>query len=273
MKKEIYISWCKGLPQDKKALKLVKNSKLIEGIETCQLNEEIDLIKNSGLKVSIHNALRDYQLGLEDKEFKKKMTKEKIELATKCDTSFLGFHAEYKFLFKNPLVILAKIQTILNIKFLRKKTGKKIIFESAPYYPGNNNPERKKVTSPKFIRSLLKYADGYLFDVSHNFITLKNLETEGYSNYEKEILKATKGKVLEMHLNCPSKIDEEYRDNHSIFTGKSYEKEFLEFVKKVLKNNPQIKIINLEMTTNSSPEEHAKIMIQQVKYLKKKLKI
>lgn len=273
MKKEIYASWCIGLPENKKALAILKKSKIISGIETCQLNEEIDLIKNSGLNLSIHNPLRDFQLGLEDSKFRRKMTKGRIELAKKCDTTFLGFHAEYKFLFKNPLVLFAKLQTISNIRFLRKNTNKKIIFESAPYYPGTNNPERRKVTSPKFIESLLKHADGYLFDASHNFITMKNLEKEGNKEYEKEILRVTKGRVKEMHLNCPTKTEEGYRDNHTIFTGKEYEKEFLDFVKKVLRNNPQLEIINLEMNTNSSPEEHAKILVQQARYLKKKLRI
>lgn len=273
MKKEIYASWCEGLPENKKALNILKKSKIISGVEICQLNEQIDLIKNSGLKVSIHNPLRDFHLGLEDSAFRKKMIKEKIELVKKCDTTFLGFHAEYKFLFKNPFVWIAKIQTLSNIKFIRKNTGKKIIFESAPYYPGNNNPERRKVTSPRFIESILKYSDGYLFDISHNFITMKNLEKEGKKDYEEEILRVTKGKVREIHLNCPTKTEEGFRDNHSIFTGKEYEKEFLEFTKKVLKNNPQVEVINLEMTTNSLPEEHAKILVQQAKYLKKKLKL
>ena len=155
----------------------------------------------------------------------------------------------------------------------KKRTKKKIIFESPPYFNNEWGAKRKKIASPKFVKAVLKQADGYLFDVSHNFITMKHLEKEGI-DYRKEILEVTKGKVLQMHLNAVTqKTEEEYNDDHHIYIGLKHEQEELDFAKEVLKNNPQLKIITLEMTTNTSPEEHAKIIVQQAKYLKKKLEI
>jgi uncharacterized protein (UPF0276 family) len=271
MKKEIYASWCEGLPQSKNALKILKDSGMIIGIETCDLNEEIDLIKKSGLKVNVHNPLRKLRVGLEDKNLKKEMTPEKILLCKKSDEDFVGFHTCYKNLERSHSLVFARVRHVLNTKFLRKNLNKKIIFESRPYIKGLTTS--KKSTSPNFIEQLLNYSNGYLFDISHNFVTMKNLGNEG-KEYRKEILKVTGGKVLQIHLNCPLKKEGgDFIDVHGIFQGKDYEKEVLDFARDVIKNNPQLSVITLEMTTNSSPEEHVNILIQQAKYLKKKLDI
>jgi hypothetical protein len=272
MKKEIYASWCIGLPENKKALKILKNSKVISGVEICDLNNGIDLMKKAGLKVSIHNPLRDIHVGLENKGFAKNI-KEKLKICEECDTGLLGFHAGYQIIDGDHNAWLTKRRTKKNIKFLQKNSRKKIIFESPPYFNNEWGAKRKKIASPKFVKAVLKQADGYLFDASHNFITMKHLENQKL-NYRKEILEVTKGKVLQMHLNAVTKkSEEEYNDDHHTYIGLKHEQEELEFAKEVLKNNPQLKIITLEMTTNTSPEEHAKIMVQQAKYLKKKLGI
>lgn len=272
MKKEIYASWCPGLPESKKAMNTLKKSNLISGIEICDLNHGIELIKQAGLKVSIHNPLRDIHIGLENKNFEKNI-KNKLKYCEKCDTGLLGFHAGYQIIEGDPYAWLTKKRTIQNIRFLQKYSYKKIIFESPPYFNNEWGAKRKRIASQKFIKKILKQADGYLFDVSHNFITMKQFEKEG-KNYQKEILEITRGRVLQMHLNaCTKNTKDEYTDEHNTYVGLKHEKEELDFAREVLKNNPQLKIITLEMTTNKSPEEHAKILVQQAKYLKKKLRI
>jgi sugar phosphate isomerase/epimerase len=261
------------LPENKKALEILKNSRIISGIETSNLNEEIELIKKAGLKVSIHNPLRNLHLGLENRNLKKNLTKELINKCELADTGLVGFHAGYKIIETNQNLWLTKIRTILNIKFLKKKINKKIIFESPPYLNNELGKRREKIASPNFVKTILKHSDGYLFDVSHNFITMKQFEKQG-KNYRKEILEVTKGRVLQMHLNAVTKTPEgDYIDEHKTFQGLKHEKEELEFAKEVLSLNPQLKVITLEMSTNSSPEKHAKILVEQAKYLKKKLDI
>lgn len=51
---EIYISWIKELPQNKEALSILKNSEIIKGIELVNTDNQINMIKDAGLKVSLH---------------------------------------------------------------------------------------------------------------------------------------------------------------------------------------------------------------------------
>ncbi len=266
----IYASWCEGLPQNKKALKILKDSKIITGIETCQLDDDIGLIKKAGLRVNVHNPLRKLHIGLEDRRFKKEMNSERIGLLEKSDEDFRGFHSCYRNLEQSHSLILARIKHFFNVRFLRKRLNKKIIFESPPYIRGLRSS--KKVVSPKFVGQLISYSDGYLFDVSHNFVTMKNLGEEG-KEYRKGILGVTKGKVLQMHLNCPIKKEESFIDGHMPFSGKKYEKEVLDLARDVIKNNLPMEVLTLEMTTNLPPEEHARVLVRQAKYLKKELGI
>lgn len=269
MKKEIYISWCEEIAQDKEALKLIKKSKIISGIELCNLNKDIELIKQAGLKVNIHNPLRNLHIGLEDRKFIQKMNSDKIKMCNQNDEEFIGFHAYYHPPNHILYNFLSKLYFKKNISFLKKKINKKIIIESPPFM---YRKERKNVSSPENVMELLKYVNGYLFDISHNFLTMKNLKNNG-KDYRENIIKVTKGKVMQMHLNCPLIKNEKYCDSHSIFNGRKYEKEVLDFAKEVLDNNLKLKVITLEMTTNNSPKNHVKKLINQAVYLKEKLKI
>ena len=51
---ELYVSWVKGLPEDKEALKLLKDSRIVDGIELSNVDEQVERIRDSGLKVSSH---------------------------------------------------------------------------------------------------------------------------------------------------------------------------------------------------------------------------
>ncbi len=274
MEKEFYGSCYPNLPKNKKALSLLKKSKYIQGLELCELNKNIDIIKQSKLKVSIHNPLRALHLGLENEKFIQNMTEEKLIACKKTDTNLIGFHAGYQTIEDAHNPYITRRRTIKSIKFLKKNIPQKIIFESPPYINNHWGRKRRKIASPEYIKKLLKYSDGYLFDISHNFITMKNLEKQGINEYRRKILQTTKGKVLQIHLNCPVlKNNELWIDSHSWFTGRRYENEVLDFTKDVLKMNPQLKIITLEIKTNKPALEHAQILIQQVKYLREKLDI
>lgn len=268
----IYISWCPGISSNNDAMSLIKKSGLVAGIETCSLDSEIDLIKKSKLKVNIHNPLRKFHIGLENKNFRKEMNPERLELCKKCDECFMGFHSCYDNLEKRSNLIFARLNHYLNVSFLRKNIGKRIIFESPPHR--GSLKASMKVVSPEFIEKMINYSDGYLFDVAHNFITLKAFEKQGKMDYKDKIIQKTKGKVLQMHLNCPLKDkDGNFVDAHLTFTGRDYEEEVLNFAREVINANPQLQVLTLEMNTNTLPKEHAEILIRQAKYLKKKLNV
>jgi len=49
-----YASWTKGIAEDLTALQFIKNSQLIEGIELCNLNDDIEKICSAGVPISVH---------------------------------------------------------------------------------------------------------------------------------------------------------------------------------------------------------------------------
>ena len=51
---ELYVSWVKGLPEDKEALKLLKDSQIVDGVELSNVDTQVERIRDSGLKVSSH---------------------------------------------------------------------------------------------------------------------------------------------------------------------------------------------------------------------------
>lgn len=262
MKKEFYFSWCPGLSTNQNALELIKKSEA-KGIELCEASNEANTFKNEKIKINIHNPLRHLRMGLENKELIKELNPHSIKLLKENEEPFLGFHLCYSpdINFLDKSIIFEQIKN--NINFLRKNTNKKIIFESPPY----GKKHHEKVTSAEFVKEMLNYTDGYLFDIAHNFVTIKNSKDK---KYKQKLLEFTKGKVLQIHLNSPS-YDNKFYDGHNLFTGKEYEKEIIELTNEVIKLNPQLKIITLEINTNSNPEEHVKKLSEQYNYLKNKL--
>jgi len=66
---EIYISWCEGLPYSKEALKIIRDSELVAGIELSNIDDQPQRIHDEGVKYSLHNPTRWYKRDLMDPRF------------------------------------------------------------------------------------------------------------------------------------------------------------------------------------------------------------
>src|SRR6056297_835902 len=92
---EIYVSWCKGISDNNEALEMIKRSDIIDGIETSEL-EDIDKLKKSGIKSSIHRPFRWKGFNLEEKDAPN-YNEEEILKYNNSDAPVLGFHLiDYK---------------------------------------------------------------------------------------------------------------------------------------------------------------------------------
>jgi hypothetical protein len=97
---ELYIPWCKGLAHSKEALAILKNCPYISGIETLNLERELELFQEAGLKVSVHNPIKMVNCGLSDKrlisELEKKENSLVMQSIKSSDAGIAGFHAYHK---------------------------------------------------------------------------------------------------------------------------------------------------------------------------------
>ncbi len=95
--KEIYISWVKGLVYDKQALDILKSSGVIAGIELSNVDEQIERIQDSGLKVSLHCPGQKLTTNLAAKDFKYVFERKNgiLEAILKSDAPIVGFHCGY----------------------------------------------------------------------------------------------------------------------------------------------------------------------------------
>jgi hypothetical protein len=183
---EIYSSWTKGLPKDKEALKLLFNSKIINGIEMTHI-DEVEIVKESGLKVSLHNIIKQLDTNIADPFFTEKITKNpntaKIFSEIKyMDNPYLGIHLGFSIFsffiehekINNHLKILPEtpielheliIRNITILQQFLKYTGKTLILENMIYYDEDKkfdyyidkyieepNKEEKKERILKFLK-------------------------------------------------------------------------------------------------------------------------
>lgn len=128
---EIYISWCKGLPENEEALGIIKDSGIIDGIETSDYRD-IEKIRSAGLKTSIHRPFRDKSFNLEDGHLPS-FTKEDIKECNKSDPPFLSFHLINSE--KRPKNDEGSLSGNIkkNIERLESLFEKRVVFEFSPY--------------------------------------------------------------------------------------------------------------------------------------------
>ncbi len=283
---EIYASWCTGLPSDKEALSIIKNSNLLVGIETCHVDGEIKQIIDFGLKYNLHNPLRNLHIGLENNTFIPTMIQYPniVRALNESNPVAVGFHAGYSAMNdSNSSIELMVSNTLRSIKFLDEVVQKKIIFETVPYTDEfarvGNKFALDYVTSPDYMKRIIsKGRAGLLIDISHNYVSgahkIKNGLFKGdIQDYFTSILNSTVNDVYQIHLNVPSfDAAKGYYDTHSIIkpTQKT-SKEIMLIAREIIDSCPNLKTITLEMTTNLSPIKHAKVMVKQAELVKKEL--
>ena len=96
---KLYASWTKGISDDLIALEFIKNSQIIEGIELCNLNDDIEKICSAGIPISVHtpgmgktaNFCRDNF----DEMLEGQIGQRMVEVCHMADAPVIGFHLGY----------------------------------------------------------------------------------------------------------------------------------------------------------------------------------
>ncbi len=282
---EIYASWCPGIVEDKEALKMIKNSGVLAGIELSN-TESIPMLEEAEIKFNLHNPLFRKKMGLDHRGFADELiaNPSTVIACKKSSPPALGFHAGYEPLDNkntNPEQLVATI--FKNLKFLDESLDKKIIFESAPYaepHFANGDPDAiRYFSSPEFFKRIISRSNaGYLFDICHNLASWstksRRKEYKGeVSDYFSDILDAVAKETYQMHLNSPKgNLKEGIYDGHlQIKPSQKNSKLALMLAEEVKGACPNLKVITLEISTGLPPKKHAQILIKQAKLIEKKI--
>jgi hypothetical protein len=281
MRKKFYAAWSEGLLSNSEALEILKNSDLIEGIETRFNGENLSLMKEIGLKLSLHRPPLGFNLNFGDRNFldffRSKKGRKVIEVIDESDASTVGFHLafnEEKFLNSDEMFSLL----LKNIVGFSRKISKRAVFESVPG-EGRFGKYFRTINDPLFIKKILesskneKPAPGVLFDVSHNYVIANNLTKRkffrrGISDYFNLLLRNFSGRINQMHVNVPEQLNGNYFDFHGFFRENDpLTDEILELTGKVIKKNPEIETITLEFKSGLGPVDYAKKTVEQAEIL------
>jgi len=181
---ELYVSWCKGLANSKEALNILSNSPLVTGVEGYNFYDEMELFRQAGLKMSVHNPIKPLGLNLFDKDLvrklKRKENQKMIQAIAHSDAEVTAFHIHYTS-WRLELFALQGIafdeasledlpekkikeRVIKNLVKLEKEINhglpdsekKKILFETYPYTNFNLVNDRKNNVSDKQLAFLRK---------------------------------------------------------------------------------------------------------------------
>jgi sugar phosphate isomerase/epimerase len=172
---EIYVSWCPGLETNDEALRILKDCKLISGIEVWNHDLKGNIKKN-GLKLSIHNPIKKIMCDLTDDNLEESLSqhKEIVDAMISSDSKIAGFHVYYKayavykhlkdgislkgidLSIKSPEELAKKM--ISNLLMLEKlinqgipdKKKKFILFETWPYFDFASIVEEGTYIKPEF---------------------------------------------------------------------------------------------------------------------------
>lgn len=236
---EIYVAWSPGLEDNENALRILKESGAIAGIEGSFTLMQQKKIQGYGLKASLHNPIREIFPDLVDMDLPEILRKEEGFYAQARDADFLGFHAGMRLFMPDSFSLgalcidfgcleniaertssnLEKLEAIINkngegdnvIVFepayfqshgsLVHRMSAKIpnFTEVAEYVCGQRYPE--DVFSNPFIKNNRNI--GYLLDIGH--VTLDAVRRGGGSldeaeGYIKELIDRLGPKIYEVHL-------------------------------------------------------------------------
>lgn len=286
---ELFCSWCRGLAQSREALKLLVDSNEFSGIELSIVNEEIDLILDAGLKVSLHNPLRNYHESIESDSFIESFLKEPTIpfYSKKVLLPFISFHVG-RSCSLGECYSKQKIfsNTKKNLDYLSNSIDKKIILEGTCFTNKMiNEKEFTKInlysTSREFFRDFSLHTNAeILIDVAHTLVSgqtriLNDFYEESIKDYFTDFLDYTKNNVFELHINSFELTKEKnFVDKHHPFKESGFESNLVfECTNEAISNCSNLKAIVLEIESNSDPINHARIMIEQAKLVRKKLEL
>jgi len=266
---KLYISWVDGIAYSPEALDILYNSPAVDGIELSQRGlDQIEHFHQAGLRVSIHNIVRNLKGDLCHTDFLDLFRKypELRENLKAMDNPYASFHAGYQHTHLQPATVVEN--AVKNINELDRMFDRKILFETPVYREEFHEEDMRRIsTHPSFVSSVLSRTKaGYLFDIGHVLLSGIN---RGKEHHIETVLKAAHGRIMELHVNVPQKIDGVYRDMHGLFRkGDEMSDRIIDVTRRILAQEPEVYAINLEMSTGLRPVEHAKAMAQQAEYFR-----
>jgi uncharacterized protein (UPF0276 family) len=273
---DLFCSWCKGLPYSEEALFLLKDSGLIKGVELSNLDEQVDLIKKSGLKVSIHNPVRGFLDSLESQGIENLFNVTPIkEICSKSDLSFVSFHTGYSARINKENTAEKILQdSKKNISFLKKNIDKKIILENCSlnsmFFENGDEKALNYFTGKEFFLELFEDSElGFLLDISHLISQASTkLARKSIVSIEDnclDLINAFPLRIKEMHLNSTKIVNGQgFIDSHNVINPETKEGALsLKFAKETCAVAKKLDVITLEMDTGLSPIEHVKTIIKQ----------
>jgi hypothetical protein len=285
---EFYCSWCKDLPDSKKALQIIKDSNEFSGIELSNTSGDVEKILSAELKVSIHNPSRFFYVSLESPNFIEVINQNPsiIDSCKKSSLPFVSFHAGQAFwfskIFQKDFIIS---NTRKNLRFLDHELDKRILFEFLwlPIKSVTSSDFEKESalysTSIEYMKDILSSTNaGVLLDVSHTLCSASTrIKSNNYKgnikDYFLDVLNATSKDIFEMHINCPQFTNEDgFIDRHFAFKSSGAEsKTIFEYASEAIAVSPNLKAITLEIESLLEPIKHAQLMVKQAKLVRKKL--
>jgi uncharacterized protein (UPF0276 family) len=269
---KLYVSWIPGLHKNPEAVAIIKACPHIDAVEYCSDDEaEIRELKDAGLNVSIHNPFRSKKLSLKDPGFAAALQCAPRLLALN-DAPLIGFHIAYEHP-DDGSDEEVMLRCIAHIRAACALLGKEhVAFEAGPYFPELGV---KLMSSPAIIRRLLAETDaGFLFDMSHLFITAANMGKERGRPVDEildELVEMTRGRVVQMHLNVPTWVNGRYDDLHATLGDDALSSRIWRLAQDVLDANPGIKVVTLEMYTSKDVVAHARAMVAQAELVRRLL--
>lgn len=287
---DFYCSWCKGLTESKKALDIIRDSNEFSGIELSNTSDDAQKILSSGLKVSIHNPSRFFNVSLESPNFIPTISENPsiLDSCKKSSLPFVSFHAGQVFWYSkilSPEVIISN--TKKSLRFLDHELNKKILFELLwfPIEVASASEFEKKSglysTSLDYMKDIVSSTNaGVLLDLSHTLTSASTkIRSNNYKGTEKDyfmdVLAAGSKDIFELHINCPgyTKLDG-FMDKHFGFKSSGIEsKTIFECTAEAVAVSPNLKMITLEIEPQLEPIEHARFMVKQAKLVRKKLNL
>ncbi len=281
---ELYCSWCKGLPESKEALKMLKDSGVFTGIELSNTDFQADKIIDAGLKVSIHNPVREFKINLDNASFTEILNAhpEIISHCNKTELPFVSFHTNY-IPSLNPAtsyeLVLKNVKD--NLNKIKNTLSKKVLFETSCGFGKSQEYVVSellfKCTHPSFAKQILSETSaGVLIDISHVLASASLHKV--YNNYPNEVkdffldyLSVCSKSTYEMHINS-TRINEQglYIDRHFPLNPEEKETQLaFECATEVINSCPNIETVVLEVEPNLDPINHVKLLIQQAQLFEK----
>lgn len=274
---QIYAPWFAGISNEA-ALRALKQSAVIDGVELSGRGEDTEAIRSAGLKVSLHNPLRESGTDLSDADFEHAARRAGIRaVMDRLDTDFVGFHLGFTRIHQARSVEAMFRAAVKNIAYLNTLTDKTILFETPSYFlrhAGTGIGDVfDAVTSPAFIKRVLHTAQcGFLLDVPHVFISGITKELTGqcrFDEYVDELIGGCAPFVRALHISAPRReTGDGFSDAHGFLTPKEdTSRLIIDLCRRSVSRCPHISAVTLEMRADGTADGNTNRLIEQARFV------